>query len=55
MTSGTSTDLIIVGGGPAGCAAAIMAASLDMAAVIVEPKSLCHKLETISSLANVLP
>jgi hypothetical protein len=32
-----------------------MAASLDMAAVIVEPKSLCHKLETISSLANVLP
>jgi thioredoxin reductase len=52
MTS--ETDLIIVGGGPAGCAAAVMASSLGMRCVLVEPRGLCHKLRHISSTVNVL-
>jgi thioredoxin reductase len=48
------TDLIIVGGGPAGCAAAVMASSLGMRTVLLEPERLCHKLEQISSMVNVL-
>ncbi|CAM5436669.1 hypothetical protein SVIOM342S_06466 [Streptomyces violaceorubidus] len=30
------TDLLIVGGGPAGCAAAVMAASVGMRSVLIE-------------------
>lgn len=36
MISGT--DLIIIGGGPAGCAAAVMAASVGLTSTIIEPK-----------------
>ncbi|MCW2629360.1 FAD-dependent oxidoreductase [Mycobacterium sp.] len=52
MTS--DTDLIIVGGGPAGCAAAVMASSLGIRSVLLEPRALCHKLRHISSTVNVL-
>ncbi|GAA1817555.1 FAD-dependent oxidoreductase [Planosporangium flavigriseum] len=48
------TDLIIVGGGPAGCAAAVMASSLGLRCVLVEPVTLCHKLRHIPSTTNVL-
>ncbi len=47
-------DLVVVGGGPAGCAAAIMASSLGLRTILVEPQRLCHKLESIASVANVL-
>lgn len=50
----TDTDLIVVGGGPAGCAAARMAASVGMRSVLVEQDTLCHTLRRIPVLANVL-
>lgn len=37
MMSGT--DLIIIGGGPAGCAAAVMAASVGLTSTIIEPRA----------------
>ncbi|MGY1452182.1 FAD-dependent oxidoreductase [Streptomyces sp. SS8] len=48
------TDLIIVGGGPAGCAAARMAAGVGMRSVLVEPDRLCRNLYRIPALSNVL-
>ncbi len=48
------TDLVIVGGGPAGCAAAVMAASLGLRSVLVEPKTLGHTLRRVPALDNVL-
>ncbi|MFE6667512.1 FAD-dependent oxidoreductase [Streptomyces sp. NPDC057697] len=48
------TDLIIVGGGPAGCAAARMAAGVGMRSVLVEPDALCRNLYRIPALNNVL-
>lgn len=48
------TDLLIVGGGPAGCAAAVMAASLGMRSLLVEPDTLCRKLRHIAVVNNVL-
>ncbi|MFJ4770536.1 FAD-dependent oxidoreductase [Streptomyces uncialis] len=48
------TDLIIVGGGPAGCAAARMAASVGMRSILVEPDRLCRNLYRIPALNNVL-
>ncbi|MER5502610.1 FAD-dependent oxidoreductase [Streptomyces sp. NPDC002561] len=48
------TDLIIIGGGPAGCAAARMAASVGMRSILVEPDRLCRNLYRISALNNVL-
>ncbi|GAA1931541.1 FAD-dependent oxidoreductase [Streptomyces sodiiphilus] len=48
------TDLIVVGGGPAGCAAARMAAGVGMRSVLVEPDRLCRNLYRIPSLNNVL-
>mgnify|MGYP001496191020 CR=1 FL=1 len=48
------TDLLVVGGGPAGCAAAVMAASVGMRSQIVEPGALCGKLRFIPALGNVL-
>ncbi|MCS0638838.1 FAD-dependent oxidoreductase [Streptomyces sp. LP05-1] len=54
-TPGTpDTDLIVVGGGPAGCAAARMAASVGMRSVLVEPEALCRTLHRIPALDNVL-
>ncbi|MFG2674482.1 FAD-dependent oxidoreductase [Streptomyces sp. NPDC048445] len=47
-------DLIIIGGGPAGCAAARMAASVGMRSVLVEPDTLCRNLYRIGALNNVL-
>lgn len=47
-------DLIIVGGGPAGCAAALMAASVGMRSVLVEAEdALCGKLQHIAAVNNV--
>ncbi|WP_330239404.1 FAD-dependent oxidoreductase [Streptomyces sp. NBC_00525] len=48
------TDLIIIGGGPAGCAAARMAASVGMRSILVESDQLCRNLYRISALNNVL-
>lgn len=48
------TDLIIIGGGPAGCAAARMAAGVGMRSVLVEPDTLCRNLYSIGALNNVL-
>ncbi|WP_175412740.1 FAD-dependent oxidoreductase [Streptomyces sp. TRM64462] len=54
-SSGTyATDLIVIGGGPAGCAAARMAASVGMRAVLIEPDALCRNLYRIPALNNVL-
>lgn len=49
-----STDLIIVGGGPAGCAAALMAASVGMRSVLIETDTLCAKLQHIAAVTNVV-
>ncbi|WP_405616574.1 FAD-dependent oxidoreductase [Streptomyces sp. NBC_01511] len=48
------THLIIIGGGPAGCAAARMAASVGMRSILVEPDRLCRNLYRIPVLNNVL-
>jgi thioredoxin reductase (NADPH)/alkyl hydroperoxide reductase subunit F len=48
------TDLIVIGGGPAGCAAARMAASVGMRSVLIEPDALCRNLYRIPALDNVL-
>ncbi|MGX2995774.1 FAD-dependent oxidoreductase [Streptomyces sp. JNUCC 64] len=48
------TDLIVIGGGPAGCAAARMAASVGMRSILVEPDRLCRNLYRIPALNNVL-
>ncbi|MEU1805793.1 FAD-dependent oxidoreductase [Streptomyces sp. NPDC019937] len=48
-------DLLVVGGGPAGCAAAVMAASLGMRSVLVESgDALCGALRRIPVVNNVL-
>ncbi|AZS70573.1 pyridine nucleotide-disulfide oxidoreductase [Streptomyces lydicus] len=48
------TDLIVIGGGPSGCSAARMAASVGMRSVLIEPESLCRNLYRIPALNNVL-
>jgi thioredoxin reductase (NADPH)/alkyl hydroperoxide reductase subunit F len=48
------TDVIIVGGGPAGCAAARMAASVGMRSILIEPDTLCRNLYRVPALNNVL-
>ncbi|MER5989256.1 FAD-dependent oxidoreductase [Streptomyces sp. NPDC001787] len=48
------TDLIVVGGGPAGCAAVRTAASVGMRSVLVEPDTLCRSLYRVTALNNVL-
>jgi hypothetical protein len=48
------TDLVVIGGGPAGCAAVVMAASVGMRSVLVEPKTPGHTLHRIPVLDNVL-
>lgn len=48
------TDLLVVGGGPAGCAAARMAASVGMRSILIEPDSLCRNLHRIGALNNAL-
>lgn len=49
-----STGLLIVGGGPAGCAAALMAASLGMRSILIEADVLCGKLQHIAAVNNVV-
>ncbi|MFF2080596.1 FAD-dependent oxidoreductase [Kitasatospora sp. NPDC058162] len=46
-------DLVIVGGGPAGCAAALMAASLGLRSVLIESNSIGGRLHVIGALSNV--
>ncbi|MEV5973052.1 FAD-dependent oxidoreductase [Streptomyces sp. NPDC051921] len=48
------TDLLVIGGGPAGCAAARTAASVGMRSVLVEPDALCRNLYRVTALNNVL-
>ncbi|MFJ8848188.1 FAD-dependent oxidoreductase [Streptomyces cyaneofuscatus] len=48
------TDLIVIGGGPAGCAAARTGASVGLRSVLIEPDTLCHNLYRIPALNNVL-
>lgn len=48
------TELLIVGGGPAGCAAAVMASSVGTSSVLIEPRQIAHKLNSITSVVNVL-
>ncbi|MFF3995115.1 FAD-dependent oxidoreductase [Streptomyces cyaneofuscatus] len=50
----TTTDLIVIGGGPAGCAAARTAASVGLRSVLIEPDTLCRNLYRIPALNNVL-
>ncbi|MFC9188405.1 FAD-dependent oxidoreductase [Streptomyces cyaneofuscatus] len=49
-----ATDLIVIGGGPAGCAAARTAASVGLRSVLIEPDTLCRNLYRIPALNNVL-
>ncbi|MEV6128401.1 FAD-dependent oxidoreductase [Streptomyces violaceusniger] len=49
------TDLLIVGGGPAGCAAAVMAASVGMRSVLIDSgDAVCGALRRIPLVSNVL-
>lgn len=48
------SDLIIVGAGPAGCAAAVMAASLGMRTILIESAEIGAKMRAITSMRNVL-
>ncbi|WP_423463351.1 FAD-dependent oxidoreductase [Promicromonospora sp. MS192] len=49
------SDLVIVGGGPAGCAAAVMAASVGLTSIIIEPEPrLGGALWHIAAIDNVL-
>ncbi|MFI6518211.1 FAD-dependent oxidoreductase [Spirillospora sp. NPDC050679] len=52
--TGHDGDLLILGGGPAGCAAARMAASLGLRSFLVEARTLCHRLRSIPAVDNVL-
>ncbi|GAA2417822.1 FAD-dependent oxidoreductase [Streptomyces mauvecolor] len=47
------TDLVVVGAGPAGVAAAVMAASLGLRTVVVEPGLVGGKLHAVKALENV--
>ncbi|MEU5825480.1 FAD-dependent oxidoreductase [Streptomyces sp. NPDC047803] len=48
------TDLLVIGGGPAGCAAVRTAAGVGMRSVLIEPDRLCRNLYRIPALDNVL-
>ncbi|MER6844822.1 FAD-dependent oxidoreductase [Streptomyces platensis] len=47
------TDLIVIGAGPAGCAAALMAASLGQQVTVIEADKVGGKLHDIGALENV--
>uniref|UniRef100_UPI0018D0CF3A FAD-dependent oxidoreductase n=1 Tax=Streptomyces clavuligerus TaxID=1901 RepID=UPI0018D0CF3A len=53
MTTRPDTDLIVVGAGPAGVAAAVMAASLHLSTLLVEATAIGSKLTAIGALNNV--
>ncbi|MEU1129603.1 FAD-dependent oxidoreductase [Streptomyces sp. NPDC005900] len=52
-TSSFDADVLVVGAGPAGVAAALMATSLNMKVLVVEADSVGGKLQTIGALENV--
>ncbi len=47
-------DLVIVGGGPAGCAAAVLAASVGLRSALVERRALGTTLRRVPAVDNVL-
>ncbi|MFJ2060481.1 pyridine nucleotide-disulfide oxidoreductase [Streptomyces sp. NPDC087908] len=49
-----TTDLIVVGGGPAGCAAVRTAAGVGLRTILIEADALCGTLHRIPVLDNVL-
>ncbi|MEV5784559.1 FAD-dependent oxidoreductase [Streptomyces sp. NPDC052287] len=51
--SSYDADVLVVGAGPAGVAAALMAASLKLRAIVVESGPVCGKLHRIGALENV--
>ncbi|AZM49204.1 oxidoreductase [Streptomyces sp. WAC 06738] len=53
MNAPHETDVLVVGAGPSGVAAAVMAASLNLRTVIVEAASVGGKLHAIGALENV--
>ncbi|MFB6893181.1 FAD-dependent oxidoreductase [Kitasatospora sp. NPDC056327] len=53
-TGPTPYDLVIVGGGPAGCAAAVMAASVGLRSVLVERREPGDTLRRVPAVRNVL-
>ena len=48
------SDLVVVGGGPAGCAAAVMASSLGLRCGLIEPHALGYRVDGIAAIDNVL-
>ncbi|CAL9327245.1 FAD-dependent oxidoreductase [Streptomyces sp. SudanB182_2057] len=52
-TPSLDADVLVVGAGPAGVAAALMATSLNMKVLVVESASVGGKLQTIGALENV--
>ncbi|MFC5144749.1 oxidoreductase [Streptomyces aureoversilis] len=53
MSPSWDADLLVVGAGPAGVAAAVMASSLRMTCVVVEAEEVGAKLRAIGALENV--
>ncbi|WP_344343258.1 FAD-dependent oxidoreductase [Kitasatospora putterlickiae] len=52
--SSTPYDLVIIGGGPAGCAAAVMAASVGLRSALIERRELGATLRRVPAVGNVL-
>ncbi|MYS37187.1 thioredoxin reductase (NADPH)/alkyl hydroperoxide reductase subunit F [Streptomyces sp. KhCrAH-43] len=53
MSTPRETDVLVVGAGPSGVAAAVMAASLNLRTVVVEAGAVGGKLHAIGALENV--
>ncbi|MEU1789129.1 FAD-dependent oxidoreductase [Streptomyces sparsogenes] len=53
MNTSHETDVLVVGAGPSGVAAAVMAASLNLRTVVVETDAVGGKLHVIGALENV--
>ncbi|MET8768474.1 FAD-dependent oxidoreductase [Streptomyces sp. NPDC004658] len=53
MSTPNNTDLVVIGGGPAGVSAALTAASLGMRTILVEAERIGSKLYAIGSLENL--
>ncbi|WP_225638102.1 FAD-dependent oxidoreductase [Streptomyces solaniscabiei] len=53
MSTPHETDVLVVGAGPSGVAAAVMAASLNLRTVVVEADAVGGKLHVIGALENV--
>jgi thioredoxin reductase (NADPH)/alkyl hydroperoxide reductase subunit F len=53
VTSNDTADVVIVGAGPAGVAAAVMADSLGMSSLVVESQAVASKIRLIGALGNV--